>query len=632
MAVKLYEGENLPGFWKIELVLAEGVERIVLDADGLITNIRLLAGFQFEEVEILEEAVAHTASLVENDAGEFEQLRVSFSMLKDQRVNRQFESRYKYRGLMALLHTKDDVFVAGNPDAPAYLKIRKTLGNISNTANRIDYQIECDGETINGLLATGATVEEVAIPAAPGNLRVVYGQGTDDIVILVWDDNSNNELGFEIEYRTSNTEYTLLGVNFPNTNTRTFRPEVFNYYFFRVRAYNAEGFSAWSNEAVIFYIPPPENLTLAIQGNGNALLNWNDNPDGGIQDRTEIWRSVSGAPSEYIADVPYGDETYTDTTAPPGKAVFYELKYGFEAISSARSNSVNYYFPAAPGEVSGSAVSDTQVLVTWDNQNELAVTYEVHVSETEVGGYTNEFETSDLEALLTFPAGSTRWVKIRARVDPLLSVFSAPVQVSTVVPALLVPLNVTATASASNFDRVTVSWSGANPDATGYEVQYRQQGTTVWTTTVVSAAQTVVLIFNLSPSTTYEFRVRATAGAFASAWSEIVTATTISDVALPDVYFGMAAAAAGAATIAAMTSFQTDKRNWENLAYTGAMQRFYFAYPDEWGLLARIEDQNFDEIIAGFSNYTITINSVTYRVYEFDYDTTQTAYTLSFFF
>jgi fibronectin type 3 domain-containing protein len=89
-------------------------------------------------------------------------------------------------------------------------------------------------------------------PAAPTNLTGaavrINGSFTQDRVTLNWVDASNNETGFQIQRSTSQ--------NFNNANTynvganvTTFNQNVsraFNYYY-RVRAVNAAGNSAWSN-------------------------------------------------------------------------------------------------------------------------------------------------------------------------------------------------------------------------------------------------------------------------------------------------------------------------------------------------------------------------------------------------
>jgi hypothetical protein len=96
------------------------------------------------------------------------------------------------------------------------------------------------------------------VPAVPSNLAgsaVRTGSQTTDRVTLTWLDNSTNETGFHVQRSTS--------PNFTNTNTYTMAANVTTFsqtvsrtlnYYYRVRAFNVSGNSAWSN--VIFVTTP----------------------------------------------------------------------------------------------------------------------------------------------------------------------------------------------------------------------------------------------------------------------------------------------------------------------------------------------------------------------------------------
>lgn len=85
-------------------------------------------------------------------------------------------------------------------------------------------------------------------PATPSNLTATAVSGTR--INLAWTDNSNNELGFRIERSLNGTtfaEIATVGPNatsYPNTGLKKN-----TLYYYRVRAYNADGNSAYSNLA-----------------------------------------------------------------------------------------------------------------------------------------------------------------------------------------------------------------------------------------------------------------------------------------------------------------------------------------------------------------------------------------------
>ena len=84
-------------------------------------------------------------------------------------------------------------------------------------------------------------------PAAPSGLTAV---GVGQTIVLNWVDNSSNEDGFHIERSTDGISYTQIAtvgagvISYTNT---TFQGSTL--YFYRVRAFNGAGNSAYSNVA-----------------------------------------------------------------------------------------------------------------------------------------------------------------------------------------------------------------------------------------------------------------------------------------------------------------------------------------------------------------------------------------------
>jgi hypothetical protein len=100
---------------------------------------------------------------------------------------------------------------------------------------------------ISGLLCfAGAAAAQ--IPAAPTNLQAVATSST--VIRLTWSDNSNIETDYRVEARTSSGTFQEIGTIAANSeavNVNSLTPGAT--YFFRVRAHNASGFSAYSNVA-----------------------------------------------------------------------------------------------------------------------------------------------------------------------------------------------------------------------------------------------------------------------------------------------------------------------------------------------------------------------------------------------
>lgn len=100
-----------------------------------------------------------------------------------------------------------------------------------------------------------ATANVPTLPAAPSNLTATAARaGTLDTVTLRWTDNANNETGFTVQ-RSTNSTFTsnlISGNELANVimSTNTSVPRRTRFYY-RVRANNAAGSSAWSNTVTI---------------------------------------------------------------------------------------------------------------------------------------------------------------------------------------------------------------------------------------------------------------------------------------------------------------------------------------------------------------------------------------------
>ena len=104
------------------------------------------------------------------------------------------------------------------------------------------------GDSANSNVASATTTAGAAVPAAPTNLRVTSVSTSS--ITLAWSDNSNNETRFEFERRTASTNFAFIGSVGSNrtsaTNINLPRLTTFTY---RMRACNANGCSAYSNQA-----------------------------------------------------------------------------------------------------------------------------------------------------------------------------------------------------------------------------------------------------------------------------------------------------------------------------------------------------------------------------------------------
>jgi hypothetical protein len=121
------------------------------------------------------------------------------------------------------------------------------------------YYVTAVSNTAGSSAPSNTVSARYAAPAAPSNLAGtavrITGNLFQDRVTLTWTDNSNTEAGFQIQ-RSLNPVFINPTTFTVGANVTSFSQNVsrtFNWYY-RVRATNALGNSAWSN--VVFVITP----------------------------------------------------------------------------------------------------------------------------------------------------------------------------------------------------------------------------------------------------------------------------------------------------------------------------------------------------------------------------------------
>ncbi|MEN6351239.1 MAG: stalk domain-containing protein [Syntrophomonas sp.] len=108
-------------------------------------------------------------------------------------------------------------------------------------------------------------------PFTPNNL-IATVSGSD--VVLKWTDNSDNELGFLVERKSSTGGWNEIGNTNPGVVSFPDQPAVSGSYFYRIRAYNNYGTSAYSNEVDVNTVPASYKITIILQiDNPNLTVN-----------------------------------------------------------------------------------------------------------------------------------------------------------------------------------------------------------------------------------------------------------------------------------------------------------------------------------------------------------------------
>lgn len=192
--------------------------------------------------------------------------------------------------------------------------------------------------------------EEVSVvtgnpPAAPSDLKVV--EVTKDKVIIAWTDNADNETGYKIERKTAGGSFTQIATTGANvtqvTNTNLSTNVQYTY---RVRAYNASGDSAYSNEITV--VPSdvplaPGNLRVTLTMRGSVVMAWSDNA--GNEQGYKIERRTAGGSYVQVATVAANTTTFMDTGLTGGATYYYRVRAYNANGNSAYSNEIGVTIP-----------------------------------------------------------------------------------------------------------------------------------------------------------------------------------------------------------------------------------------------------------------------------------------------
>jgi hypothetical protein len=195
-------------------------------------------------------------------------------------------------------------------------------------------------------------------PAAPTSL--VATAATDTQINLTWTDNANNESGFEIERSPDGSTWALratVGANTTSYSDTGLTPNTIYYY--RVRAYNANGYSAYSNTASATTLPTAPKMHVESIVMSYVVSGRNRIVTAKIKINDASNNPVSGASVAAQWTLPNGSKkNQTATTAADGVATFhYTSKKGTYKICVTNVTKAGYTYDPAGNHITCNSIS-----------------------------------------------------------------------------------------------------------------------------------------------------------------------------------------------------------------------------------------------------------------------------------
>jgi fibronectin type 3 domain-containing protein len=369
----------------------------------------------------------------------------------------------------------------------------------------------------------------LAAPAPPSSFKAT-GLSSRRI-LLTWRDNSANEERFELERKPSGGAFVPAAAP-PADATRFEDGELTpdTTFTYRLRAVNAAGSSAWTDESSATTTPrapAAPQLLSAIAGAGRKItVTWSDRSDN--ETGFEIDRQEADGAFLLRASPPADATSYPDFGLRPGTRYTYRIRAVNEDGASASSSplsATSLTVPGPPMSLAAAAAGPRQVDLTWRDasSNETGFTLERKTGAGEFSALEQLAANQQGYADTTVSPNTTYGYRLRAFNAEGTSDPSAETAATT--PGIPVTPPSGLTARALSGREIALSWSDTSDNETAFEIERKTTGKFALVLTV-GAGVTGTTDRDLEPETTYRYRVRARAADGVSGYSNQAQART----------------------------------------------------------------------------------------------------------
>ena len=244
--------------------------------------------------------------------------------------------------------------------------------------------------------------------------------------------------------------------------------------------------------------------------------------------------------------------------------------------------------PGAPSGVSASRNSDTSASVSWTRATGADTTYQrIYVERQTDGGAWAELTyvagTATSYTDTTISANHTYSYRVRAYNSSGYSSYGTSGAIYTTPAA---PANVTGERSGNGTSVVLTVSNDNTRTATGFDVQYRAEGSDTWTNATVASSTgtpvTSITIDNMGGSFYFRVRNTRTSPALESAWTESALVVTITPPNAPTLVSPSSGAVLGASSSTQSVTFEWQHNPVDGSSQTAAEIRYRKSTTQTW--------------------------------------------------
>ena len=384
---------------------------------------------------------------------------------------------------------------------------------------------------------------------APSNLAVTAT--SNSAINLTWTGNGSNTAIHGYTYAcATNSSFTGASYNWVADNDSTGASKTglstATTYWFKLRA---EGTSSDAFDSpygtVVTTTTTPASLAANVVSSSQINLSWTGNSgNSNIQGYTIGYAtnsSFSGAVYQYVSG--NGSTSFNHTGLYAGTTYYYKIKA--EGTSNSYDSAYTSYItatttgaaPNAPSGLSASAVSSSQINLSWTDNSSNETGFEINRA-TDSAFTQNVVWIGNLQGTTYnntgLSASTTYYYRVRAEGATQDSAYTSSVNATTNSGGTIpnAPSGLSATAASST--QVNLSWTDNSSNETGFEIKRATDSAFTQNVVWIGNIQgTTYANTGLNASTTYYYMVRAEGAAGKSAYSSSVSVTTSGTSGIP---------------------------------------------------------------------------------------------------
>ncbi|MBN2215337.1 MAG: fibronectin type III domain-containing protein [Bacteroidales bacterium] len=344
------------------------------------------------------------------------------------------------------------------------------------------YHFKIRAYNTDGVSAFTSEIEVVTLPLQPpvAPATLIYDNLTPTSVLLAWTDKSDNEKGFYI-YRSFSETSGFKLIYTTNINQISYEDNTLakgTTYFYRVRAFNDDGASAYTNTVKITTQNPPgspADLGIINISKSSVSLKWTDCADN--ENGFILERSIQNDHQFMVLDSISPNTThYTDEYLTSNTVYFYRLLAfnddgNSEYSDTLKTQTVSSVLPASPTNLRIEGLTPFTVTFTWRDNSSNETGFQIQRAEKNNSFISISNIASDANKYTdSVQPGIIYYYRIRAFNADGYSSFSDTLVIQTpenIIPPVPQNFNVTSL----KYNQVTLSWTADLKNINGFQLE-----------------------------------------------------------------------------------------------------------------------------------------------------------------